>query len=82
MRSFGQLGGGGEKTLLRTLQIFLEQLDAAVRGGDLTFGLRSHKTNHEIERAHTGIKDRPIYGAILRYRYGQRSRRAIVEGNS
>ncbi len=38
-----ELLGGGGQPLLGALQVLLEQLDAAVQGGDLALGLRIDK---------------------------------------
>ena len=40
MGGLGELLGGGGEPLLGALQVLLEQLDAAVQGGDLALGLQ------------------------------------------
>ena len=41
MGGLGELLGGGGEPLLGALQVLLEQLDAAVQGGDLALGLQA-----------------------------------------
>lgn len=44
----GELGSGGGQPLLRPLEIFFQELDTPVQGGDFTLGLQSWKTEKII----------------------------------